>query len=555
MQNKHIFTGKYAIVSLLCALMLTGAGCSTGARGGYVASPYNSAPEEIVEAPNLPQDDGLPLSQAERIAFNSTGQLDKNLSPADLKLVELHYKYYLHKQRGSFNRFLSRSEGYLPYVQDIFRQEGVPEEVAYLAIVESGFNPNAVSSAGATGMWQFMLFTGQRYGLQKNAWIDERRDPYKATVAAAQYLKMLYGMFGDWQLAIASYNAGEGKISRALKQTKATSFFELLELNDTMPEEKMQLRLETQQYVPRFLAVAKIMRNLELLGFTAPDPAKAHNVVPLNVGPGTDLGALAKSTGMDWDKFKACNPAYISHISPPFASTVAYIPVDKSSRAKVWLANAKSARFAGWQQYKVRSGDSLYAISGRHGVSISVLREANKLKSNTLRPGQALLVPGAKPVSKPGTAYAAGKPTAPASYASASGSKGVTTVHTVRSGENLYRIAQSYGVSIASLQQANNMKSGASTIAVGQRLRIPGNSVQTQSIAAKPAVSASAAKPAGKAVASAKGKAKSSSVVVQKGDTLYSIASRNNTSVDNLMRINGLSGKGNIYPGQQLRLN
>lgn len=509
------------------------AGCAlnTASNDEYgldTGSSIDDGLDELVEIPELPQDDGIPLGTAEYIAFHSTGYLDMNLTAEEKQLVERHFKYYLHKQRATFERYVQRSEAYLPYVRQVFMEKGVPEEIAYLAIVESGFNSRAVSRAGATGMWQFMRFTGQNYGLAQNAWIDERRDPYKSTVAAADYLLKLYDMFGDWHLAIAAYNAGEGKIGRALTKTGAENFFDLCRLNDNIPERKARLRLETQQYVPRLLAVSKIMRNLEILGFTPPDANKALDVAPIKVGPGTDLGSLAQNSGISWNEFKNLNPAYRRTISPPNSSSVAYVPASQSQRAAAWLGKAEASRFAGWKQYRVRKGDSLYAISSRHGVSIDVLRQANNMKGSALREGATMLVPGSK-VTHTASAAPAKKST-PATAAKKPVSSAVSS-YTVKRGDSLYSIAMAHGVSVSSIQKANNMSPRQTRLMPGQKLGIPAR---------------------GKATAAPSGGG--SMTVVQKGDTLYGIALQHNTSVDELLRINGLAPGQHIMPGQEIRL-
>lgn len=533
---------KFKQILLVCVIILfmsLPAGCALNGEGSFFASsgnnnadenigqPIDDTPDELMEAPELPMDDGVPLGSAERVAFHSTGYLDVNLTAEEKLQVERHFKYYLHKQRSTFERYVQRSEAYLPYVRSVFLEKGVPEEIVYLAIVESGFNSKAVSHAGATGMWQFMRFTGQHYGLAQNAWIDERRDPYKATVAAADYLLKLYDQFGDWHLAIAAYNAGEGKIGRALEQTGASSFFDLCKLNDNIPQRKARLRLETQQYVPRLLAVSKIMRNLEILGFTAPDETKGLNLVPVNVGPGTDLGSLAKNTGMRWEDFKNYNQAYRRTISPPRASSVAYVPALQTEKAKAWLAKAESSRFAGWQQYKVRNGDSLYAIGSRYGVSVDVLRQANNMNGNFMRAGSMMIVPGTRV-----THTASTKKAAPAR--SASSKQSITpgsTIYTVQRGDSLYSIAMAHGVSVSGIQKANNMGTGQTKLMPGQKLGIPVTGTTTTQ--------------------TARG---SGSTIVQKGDTLYGIAIQHNTSVDELVRLNSLTRSQPIMPGQELRL-
>ncbi|MDR2051421.1 MAG: LysM peptidoglycan-binding domain-containing protein [Deltaproteobacteria bacterium] len=485
----------------------------------------DETPDEVAEVPKLPQDDGIPLSFAERAAFRSTGSLDLGLGQEEMQLVERHFKYYLHDQRKTFERYLRRSEIFLPYVRKVFTDKGIPEEIAYLAVVESGFNPNAVSMAGATGMWQFMRFTGLHYGLEQNAWIDERRDPYKSTVAAANYLKWLHEQFGDWLLAVAAYNAGEGKIKKALRSTGARDFFELCRLNGSIPLRGVRLKPETRQYVPRLLAVIKIMRNLETLELYAPDEGKAQEVFPLEVGPGTDLGALAKNAGLRWDEFKELNPAYRRHISPTWTSSTAYVPGGNSKKALAWLSGKASSRFAGWKQYRIRRGDNLHSLGSRYGVSVDVLRQANNLKGNLLREGSALLVPGTE--AFPRTAR---KKTPPPALISALNS------YTVQPGDSLYSIARAHGISIDLLQQANKMRYNETRLFAGQKLGIPEISVR------------------GDAGADAGGSETADVLVVRRGDTLYGIAARNNTSVDELARLNGLHIGKPILPGQTLKL-
>ena len=262
-------------------------------------------------------DDNIPLLDPEKKAFRTSGELDQNLTASELRQVEIYYKNYLHKSRMTIERFMYRALPYLAYTREVFRSKGLPEELAFLAFIESGYNPWAVSRSNAVGMWQFMSPTGRQYGLVQDWWVDERRDPYQATRAAADYLAELYDTFGDWNLAIAPYNAGPGKIGRALKATGAKSFFELSAKNHTMRYGKLRLKQETIQYVPRYLAMTKIMRNFEELGFKP----EAHTLtggksmitvpaVEIKANPGTDLASVAKELGMDWALFSAYNPAF-----------------------------------------------------------------------------------------------------------------------------------------------------------------------------------------------------------------------------------------------------
>ncbi|MCL1889132.1 MAG: LysM peptidoglycan-binding domain-containing protein [Desulfovibrionaceae bacterium] len=516
----------FLLAGLLCVFFLGACAQSDG----YDLFAENDL-DELVEAPYLPQDDGIPLSFSERIAFRSTGLLDASLSAEELKIVERHFKYYLHNHRPTIELYLTRAGAYLAYLRKVFMDNGLPEEIIHLAAVESGFNPRAVSRAGAMGMWQFMPATGRQYGLTQNHWIDERRDTFKATLAAVSYLKMLKSRFGDWFLAIAAYNAGENKIEQAMRGTGAEDFFQLCRLNARLSP-KQRLKAETQQYVPRLLAMIKIMRNLEILGFTPPPERQPEAVATIKVAPGTDLNALASGIGLRLEDFRNLNPAYRSHISPPHESSAAYVPDTHRQTAVAWLAKTDSSKFAGWRRYQVRRGDSLYALSRRHGISASLLMQANKMPNANLREGAVIIVPGGSGNSS--LAAAESKPPAGSSPAGnnskpravAAGS----TIHTVRRGESLYSIARSYGVSVDSLRKTNNMRADENFLSAGQKLGIPSKSAPAQ-------------RDAGEA-----------RLVVRKGDTLYGIAMQNKTSVEELVRLNGLTPGKPILPGQEIRL-
>ncbi|WP_353119539.1 LysM peptidoglycan-binding domain-containing protein [Nitratidesulfovibrio sp.] len=546
-------------------------------------------PEEVVELPIPPADDGVPLTPQEWAALNSSGELDKDLTPEARRDVELHFKYFTHRARGTFERYLKRSQNYLPHIREVFRQQGIPEEVAYLAIVESGFNPNAVSPAGAVGVWQFMPYTGMRYGLSYSWWMDERRDPYKSARAAADYLQKLYGDFGDWHLALAAYNAGEGKISRALEGTGAEDFFDLRAKNH-MLDGKAQLKDETRQYVPRFIAVCKIMRNLESLGFQTPDYSCAPKLESLRVKPGTDLMALAQSMGQNWNDFSANNPAFRRYISPPDSHTTVYVHPMHLEAANAFLAKPQQRSYAGWRVYKIRQGDTLDRIGKRCGVPVSVLKRVNKA-SGKLQVGQELMIPGggdasgftaqAEPVSsksaaKPGRPDSADKP-------SSSRTRDIAerrASYIVKQGDTLYGIAKAQGSSVETLQKANGLSGIA--LQVGQKLYIPDAGAEATAIARQEAEAANkaivasasrggaerAATPVAVAAVSKGGSGKASAVQpaarstaplgraivykVQEGDTMWAIARKFNVPPKDLLRWNNLERDAQLKPGDQI---
>lgn len=564
------------LILLFCiSLLLLISGCASQSQGSrsklkdFSESErriIESTAEELVEPPDLPSDDGIPLTQEEKIALHSTGELDRYLTLEQKQQVEMHFKTYLHRGRKRFTNYLERAQIYLPLVKTIFKEMGVPEDIAYLAFVESGFNPNAVSSAGATGMWQFMRYTGKRYGLAQNAWIDERRDPHKATVAAALYLNQLYEHFGDWLLAVAAYNAGEGKIMRAMESTGAGDFFELCLLNDNIQEDKRKLRSETQQYVPTFLAVVKIMRNLELLGFNAQALEQSEQLTTLRLPPNTDLRALASNLGMKMETFQALNPAFRKDVSLPNSVSTAYIPIKYEAQALAWLNSPKATRTATYENYKVRKGDTLSSIANKFNVSVDLIKQSNGLKSTKLSIGTNLKIPSTgAPIDKGSSSKTLASSTAGKAKTETQTTK--ATTHTVKTGETLFSISRKYGVNIDDLRSANKITAKTNKLSVGQRLTIPGKTTQASAPSSKPA--AQAQKPASQQAKTAaqstkpavqqqsanrSGSSSAKTHLVKSGDTLFSLARTYKVSLDDLRKANGFTEKTVLKSGQTLRI-
>ena len=488
---------------------------------------------EIIQLAVPPVDDGTPLTKAEAEALGlpvilseTTGSpkldLEAELAPEDKMAVELHFKYFTHRGRASFERYLKRLEQYFPYIKTTFERRGIPVEIGYLALVESGFNPNAVSHVGATGLWQFMPYTGKDLGLRISWWIDERKDPYKATEAAAEYLLWLYARYENWYLAIAAYNAGPGKISRALDKTSSEGFFDILRKNHTL-NYKSQLRLETRQYVPKFIAVVKIMRNLNALGFEEPDFTNRVNLTSIQVPPNTDLSKFASKIGLSWRDFREYNPAYKRQVSPNNIYTVAYVPEEKHLLAMDYIANAipvannyvpraGSSRNAGWFTYKVKQGDTISQIASKYHLPISVVRRANNSK-DILQIGQQLVLPR----SAQGTHTVARNNRV---------KSGIT--HKVVKGDNLYDLARRYSTSVSAIASANNI-SEKSFLRPGQSLHIPKNSTQI----AKRGVT---------------------TYTVKHGDTIWGIARKFNVSVAKIMEWNKLNTRVAIKAGDTLQV-
>ncbi len=492
------------------------------------------------------------LTSAEKKAYSNTANLDRNLSPAMERQVRYHFMKYSRERRGSMENFLRNSIPYLNYTKSVFRMRGLPEDLAYLAYLESGYNPLAVSPSNAVGMWQFISSTGKAYGLRQDWWVDERRDPYRSTEAAATYLARLYDIFHDWHLAVASYNGGEGKIGRAKQATGARSLHEIIQKNNTL-DDKLQLREETALYVPRFLAISKIMRNAETLGIKPSAPDADHPVlVPVSevtAKSATDLAELARRLGMGWKEFQAYNPHFLRSISPAGRTSVVYVPKNKEALARQLLKGTLSG--AGWRYYKVVRGDTLAKVSSRTGVPASIIGQLNPGK---LKIGQQLRIPQngrsipdvipAAPVRNTMIASSSKSKTtdhASSAVAELRSARSVPSTYKVKSGDTLSAIARRYGVDLDDIYAANGGASKLSTLRVGQviRLSAPATAVAQKS-------TKSTVKSSGRSLASH---------TVKSGETAYAISRRYGISFDELCAVNGGKDALNrLSPGQVLKI-
>lgn len=518
--SSKTISGSFAAISMGIFLCL--GGCGTKTAEGPSLGIETPAPSRTSAA-------GATLSKAEREALHSTGQIDKNLSEAAMKDVEAEYKYFLRSGRNMIAQSSKRAQQYLAHARKVFRDKGMPEDLAYLAIVESGYRADARSRAGALGAWQFMPFTGKKYGLSQDWWQDERLDPYKATEAAADYLGKLYNDFGDWPTAIAAYNAGEGKMSRAMAGTGGKNFFEVKELNESLSE-SLRLREETKQYVPRFIAISKIMRNLGELGFEPIDTDKSVPVLRYTAKPGTDLKEFARVCNLNWDEFTAYNNHHKRNITCTDKETFVYVPEKAKKSAAAYLCSAKTASFAGWAPVTVASRvDSLEKISARSKVPLAMLQAANP-GLGRLKVGQVILAPGKvnmaiKDMPEKAVAKAA-QPTANATMDAAS--------HLIRNNDTFFSIAKKYNVTVNELMAFNGIKD-PSALRAGRNLRIPGKKgARTESRPETPA--------RGKSSGSI-GRKTAATYTVQSKDNLWSIARKHKISVADLKRLNKIDEK------------
>jgi membrane-bound lytic murein transglycosylase D len=270
-------------------------------------------------------------------------------------------------------------------IKRIFREMDIPEELVYLALIESGYNPKAYSRAKASGMWQFITKTGKRFGLKVNKWVDERRDPEKSTYAAAAYLKSLYEMFNSWDLALAGYNAGEGKILKAMRKAKTQDFWEI--------SRHAYLKKETKEYVPMFLAAVTIAQDPRKYGFQEVESEGPFNYDKVKVPASTHLETIANAAETDLSELRALNPALRREKTPPDSALfeINLPPGKKEIFEKNFRTQAASKN---GKKHRVRPGENLSRIAKKYRVSMENLCALNGLSDNAaVRPGFVLLLP------------------------------------------------------------------------------------------------------------------------------------------------------------------
>jgi len=326
-------------------------------------------------------------------------ELEEHLSHIPLirtPRVERHIRYFQTSKRDHFDQWLVRLNHYKPLVEKIFAEFQLPDDLIFLSLVESGFNPKAYSRARAAGPWQFMKATGKIYGLRVDQYVDERRDPIKSTVAAARYLRDLYDLFGTWPLAMAAYNAGERKIQRALRKAKAETFWEIAQTKF--------IRRETREYVPRFMAVAIMAKNPEQYGFEEA-PADIHEFEEVVVSRPLLLRSIAAATDIPYSELHRLNPELRRDVTPP-GDPAYHLKVPVDSRATVeqalasiksWtptavLVKAKTNRGVRPGRYRVQMGDNLGKIAKRFRLTIDELKARNKLFGRSIKVGDLLVV-------------------------------------------------------------------------------------------------------------------------------------------------------------------
>ena len=377
--------------------------------------------------------------------------------------VEDLINYFQYTHRKAFALWLQRSGRYIPMMKEVLKEHGLPEDLVYMALIESGFNPKAYSRRRASGPWQFIVRTGKRYGLDDNWWIDERRDPEKSTIAAARHLKDLYDQFSCWYLAAAGYNAGAGKISRAIKRYQTEDFWELTKYK--------YLKKETKHYVPKMIAAALIAKEPEKYGFDDieyDEPIRYDKVI---VPDATDLRVIARCSEVEYETIKALNPELKTWCTPPhFPDYEVKIPEGKKKTFDRNYALLTPAERITYRQHQVRSGETLSQIARRYRIKPEPLMQMNNVKSSKqLRAGSYLIIPipadrvltvkeqGQEPtVSKKKIAAPKPQPSQKTSGVAKGPIKEIRYV--VKDGDTLWDIALMYDLAVADIKRWNNLR-------------------------------------------------------------------------------------------------
>ena len=365
--------------------------------------------------------------------------------------VENHLEYFKTRGRDVFQKWLDRSARYIPVMKDIFREKNLPEDLVYVAMIESGFNPYAVSWARAVGPWQFMPHTGKLYGLKIDWWVDERKDPIKSTQAAAEHLKDLHNLFGSWPLAMASYNAGAGKVQRAVLRTNSEDFWDL--------KQSRYIRRETKNYVPKYMAATIIAKNPEAYGFTV-QPYDLFVYDEVIITESTDLRLAAECAGTTYEVVKELNPELKRWVTPPDATSyVLRVPKGTAAQFNAKFAAITSDQKIRWERHLVAKGETLSGIAKQYNTSADSIKDINNLKKGKIVPGKHILIPVDANAKHQDTNDLSPDHTG----------KKQQILYRVRRGDSLTRIASKHEVTVADIRQWNN---GIKTVRAGQKIKL-----------------------------------------------------------------------------------
>jgi membrane-bound lytic murein transglycosylase D len=498
-----------------------------GAPNGPTGQSENSelagigfSPEGIPEGPVDP-----------RLRTSAEGEVqelphDLPLTVNDYVLAFLNFFTKTTKGRAVVENGLRRAGRYRPMIQRVLQEEGLPSDLMYLAQAESAFQPQALSSAGARGLWQFMSFRGQEYGLEHSWWVDERQDPEKATAAAAHHLRDLYDMFGDWYLAMAAYDSGPGNVQRAVERTGYADFWELYKRN-VLPK-------ETRNYVPIILALTLIAKDPSRYGIEVePDDPLRTDTVKLTHP--IDLRLVADTLDVDVDTLRALNPQLLHLVTPADTTFALHLPEGTADQFNSAMADIPAEKWLSWRRHEIAAGETLTVVAAKYHVTVAAIVDANEIDAqDPLETGDKLIIPL--------TTQAQAGP-------------GKVLRYRVRASDTLETVADEFDVSQTDLKKWNHLRSnhlvrgalltiypGGAAPPSGLAPAAPAPAKHPENVSAKVALPSSPNKAPTAATVGAKAEARvdAKPIIhhVEKGETLYSIAKAYQTSVDALRATN-----------------
>src|ERR1700675_3751520 len=406
------------------------------AGDGFQEAPAVPAPIDEVAEMTFPVDPRL-KERAEEAAKNISHDLPLTVNDEGLSFLN-----FFQTPRGPaiVGTGLRRAGRYRRRIARVLHEEGVPQDLIYLAQAESAFQPLALSRAGARGIWQFVAYRGQQYGLRHTWWIDERQDPEKATRAAAQHLRDLYGLFGDWYLAIAAYNCGPGNVQKGVERTGYADFWELYKRN-VLPR-------ETKNYVPIILALTLIAKDAAHYGISV-DPEREVETDVVKPGRAIDLRLVAETIDVDVATLRTLNPPLLRLATPDDPSFELHLPTGTAERFSAEIADIPADKWVSWRRHRVEAGETLTSIAKKYRVTAAAISDANNLDRHAaLDVGEKLIIPASAPAE----------------------SKSRLVRYRVRKGDTLGGIADRFSVPTEDLRKWNHMKTGH--VSRGMVLRI-----------------------------------------------------------------------------------
>lgn len=408
---------------------------------GFSEQPSEPAPIDEANAVTFPVDPNI-RAKAEQELMTTQSDLPLTLNDA----VASYISYFSNRGRPSLEHGYIRAGRYRPIISKILKEEGVPQDLIYLAQAESGFHPLALSRAGARGMWQFMAGRGEQYGLDRSWWLDDRQDPEKATRAAARHLKDLYEQFGDWYLAMAAYNSGPGTVQKAVQRTGYADYWELFK--------RGVLPAETRNYVPIILAITIMSKNPAQYGLDrlrTEEPVKYESVT---VDYPVDLRLVAECVDSSLSTIQELNPALVRMTTPKNQQFALHVPVGTTAKYEEAIAAIPVAMRVSWHYHRVQPGDTLASVARKYRTTAQAIAEANNLEGEDIGRSTKLIIPVTPGKRAEGELAFAKK----------------ASRYKVRKGDTVLSVADDFGVPAENLRKWNRLKGNA--LKVGRVLLI-----------------------------------------------------------------------------------